>query len=322
MIDISQVSRGTCPVSNNKVFAELKSISMREILREGQGNPRLKEDFFTAYTQWLKACTVAPVSGLDQFPHVYFVNGVTQSYDIFFLEYKERRFRVAKGDYPYIRLSVNNWCYLEEDDLREQDVVVLSCPFYENGRVPRNLPQILDRCLELDIPVMLDAAYYGTCYEVEFDYSHPAIELVGFSLSKPFSVQSYRIGIQFSKKPLNYLDELQNQARYFNQVGAYIGLKLLQKFPADFIPKTYRQAQHDRCQQLDLLPTNCIMLANVKPDDHRFDQILEDHRFEPVVLPEGAYRRVCISPYLSDPAPRVKMFAKNLLAKLSVAQSG
>lgn len=319
MIDISQASRGTTPVSNNKVFAELKSISMLEILRDGQGNPNLKEDFFAAYRQWLQACTVAPVSGLDQFPHVYFVNGVTQSYDIFFLEHKERRFRVAKGDYPYVRLSVKDWCYLEEEELQAQDAVVLSYPFYENGRAPRNLTQLLDRCLELKIPVMLDAAYFGTCYDMEFDYSHPAIELVGFSLSKTFAVQSYRIGIQFSKKPLNYLEELQNQARYFNQVGAYIGLQLLQKFPADFIPTTYRQAHHDICQQLDLLPTNSIMLANVKPQDHRFDQILEDNRFDPVVLPEEAYERVCISLYLCDTGPRVKTLAKNLLAKLQAA---
>ena len=242
MVDISRVSRGTCPVSNNGIFTELKSISMREILKYGQGNLRLKEDFFTAYFQWIKDCKTAPVSGLDNFPYTYFVNGVTQSYDIFFLEHKERRFRVAKGDYPYVRLSVKHWCYLEDDDLQKDDAVILSCPFYENGRIPRNLPQILDQCLVLNIPVMLDAAYYGTCYEVEFDYAHPAIEIVGFSLSKTFSVQSYRIGIQLSKKPLRYLDELQNQARYFNQVGAYIGLRLMQKFPADFIPMNYRQA--------------------------------------------------------------------------------
>lgn len=50
-------------------------------------------------------------------------------------------------------------------------------------------------------------------------------------------------------------------------------------------------------QQLNLLPTNCIILAKAKPEDYRLDQILEESRLEPVILPTGAYQRVCISPY-------------------------
>jgi hypothetical protein len=220
MLDnISQVSRGTGPVGNKKVFSQLKSITMREILKEGVGNPTLKEEFFSMYLKWIKDCTVSPVTGLEQFSQIYFVNGVTQSYDIFFWEHKGKRFRTAKEDYPYVRLSVKNWVYLEDDDLQENDAVVLTCPFYENGGIPRNFYQLLDRCLELDVPVMIDAAYFGTCYDISFDYSHPAIEMVSFSLSKCLSLFPYRIGILFCKKSFNHLEELQNQTRYFNQVG-------------------------------------------------------------------------------------------------------
>ena len=37
MLDMSQVSRGTGAVGNSKVFSQLKSITMREVLKEGVG---------------------------------------------------------------------------------------------------------------------------------------------------------------------------------------------------------------------------------------------------------------------------------------------
>ncbi|HAC66324.1 MAG TPA: hypothetical protein DCF68_23010 [Cyanothece sp. UBA12306] len=315
MLDISKVTRGTGPVTNNRVFAELKSITMRDILSKGQGNKNLKQDFFAVYSNWLNSCTIAPVKGLDQFPYLYFVNGVTQTYDIFFREYKGKRFRTAKGDYPYLKLSVDNWVYLEDDEIRENDAVALTYPFYENGGIPRNFNLLLDRCEELKVPVMIDAAYFGTCYDVDFDYSHRAIEMLGFSLSKCFAMSSFRIGIQFSKRKFNYLAELQTNSRYFNQVGAYVGLKLMQKFPADFIPSTYKTPHQEICKKMDLLPTNCIMLANIKPEDRRFDKLLEDKRFPQVTLPDGAYHRVGISKYISDKDSKVKKLLKQLLGK-------
>ena len=314
MLDISQVSRGTSSVTNNKVLSHVKSITMREIFKKGAGNPTLKEDFFSMYLKWVEDCKISPVTGLQQFSNIYFVNGVTQSYDIFFWEHKGKRFRTAKGDYPYVRLSVNNWVYLEDDEIRENDAVVLTCPFYENGGIPRNFNQLLDRCFELNVPVMIDAAYFGTCYDISFDYSHPAIEMVSFSLSKCFAIPYYRVGIQFGKKSFNHLEELQEQTRYFNQVGAYVGLKLMQKFPADFIPSTYKMAHQDICKKLKLLPTKCIMLANIRNEDKRFDEILVDNRFEKVALPNNVYRRVCISKYISDKDPLAKRLVKQFMA--------
>ncbi len=317
MADISQVSRGTNPVKNNKVLSELKSIKMSEILKEGLGNPKLKEDFFLKYLKWLQDCSTSPVIGLEKFPQIYYVNGVTQSYDIFFWEHQGKRFRTVKGDYPYVKLAVNNWVYLEDDELQKNDALVLTCPFYENGDIPRNFEQILDQCLELRIPVMIDAAYFGTCYDTSFDYSHPAIEMVSFSLSKCLSLFAYRVGILFCKKSFSHLEELQKQTKYFNQAGAYIGARLMDKFPADFMPLNYKKFHQDVCQDLDLLPTKCIMLANVKNQDKRFDKLLEDNRFDQVILPDNAYRRVCISKYISDKDFLVKKLAKQMVQQVS-----
>ena len=109
-IDMSRIGRGTGPVSNNKIFSALKSITMTEVIRDGDGNANLRQDYTSGYKRWIEACSVAPVTGLEQFSQTYFANGVTQGYDIFFSEHRGRRFRTLKGDYPYVRLSVDDWC--------------------------------------------------------------------------------------------------------------------------------------------------------------------------------------------------------------------
>lgn len=314
-VDTSLAERGTGPVFDRRIFTALRSITMREMLNEAEWNPHLKDEFVQLYTSWLSGSTVAPVLGLEQFPIRYFVNGVTQAYDIFFYEHKGRRFRTLRGEYPYARLSVANWAHLEDDELRDNDALLLSYPFYGDGARPRDYPALMDRCQELGVPVFVDAAYFGTCYDVTFDYSHSAIDLLAFSLSKPFSVQSQRAGIMYSKRKLGYLEEIQIAARYFNKVGAYVGMKLMRQFPADFMPTMHRDAHRRVCEQLDLIPTNCIMLANVADDDTRFDRVLADDRFEDQQLPAGTLRRICVSNYLGYRGSPLRRVAKRLLRR-------
>lgn len=313
--DLSQAGRGTGPIPDRRVIDFIKSITMKEVLEGGEWNPNLKEEFLSTYVEWIRASRSAPVVGLDQFSQRYYVNGVTQTYDIFFYEHKNRRFRTLKGEYPYVRLSVPEWLHVEDDELRENDALVLSAPFYGNGGVPRDYKAMLDRCQELGIPVMIDAAYFGTCYDVSFDYTHPAIEMLSFSLSKPFAAQSFRIGILFTKRKLGYLEEIQVQANYYNRFGAYVGLRLMRQFPADFMPTSYRAAHQKVCARLGVLPSHCLMLGNVKDDDHRFDAILEDDRFEKLELPPGVLRRVCVSAYLTRDGSPLRRVAKRLLGR-------
>ena len=315
MLDISRVGRGTGPVANNRIFSALKAISTKDIMTGGDGNWNLREDFFSCYFDWIRGSTVSPVEGLDKFSVRYFVNGVTEAYDIFFAQNKGRRFRVFKGEYPYVQLSVPDWVYIEDDDIKAGDAVAFTTPFYLDGGVPRNFEALLDRCRDLGVPVFVDAAYFGTCYGVSFDYSHPAISMLGFSLSKTYSIQSYRAGMLLMREKLGNFEEIQVASGYFNRVGAFVGLSLMQKFSADFMPLTYRMAQRDVAYRLGLLPSHSIMLANVRDDDRRFDEILADDRFEKVTLPHGVLRRACISAYLSDGDPLPKKVIKRILGR-------
>lgn len=317
--DLSRAGRGTGPIIDRRIVGAVRAISMKEVLEQGAWRDGLKDEFLSTYTEWIRASKATPVTGLDAFPERYFVNGVTQSYDIFFFEHKGRRFRTLQGEYPYVRLSVPDWTHVEADELRPGDALVMSAPFYADGSVPPRYRALLDRCEALGVPVMIDAAYFGTCYDAHFDYAHPAVEMLSFSLSKAFAVQSFRIGILFSKRPLPYLDEIQVQARYYNRVGAYVGVRLMRQFSADFVPSSYRDAQKRLCAELGVIPSRCVMLANLHEDDARFDAMLDDPRFEKPVLPAGVRRRVCISGYLGQGGSRLRRLGRHLLGRVRSA---
>jgi hypothetical protein len=315
-VDVSKASRGTGPVFSWTVDAAKKSIATIDMLRGGDWSPGVRDEFISVYKDWITKARATPAVGLDRFPHAYFVDGVTQAYDLFFWRHAGRRFRTLEDEYPYTRLSVEHWLRLEDDEIRENDAVVLSCPFYCTGGMPRGYRDVLDAAARLGVPVMIDAAYFGTCYGTKLDYSHPAIEMVGFSLSKAFSVQSFRIGLLLCKSALKNLEEIQVQASYFNRIGAYVGIRLMREFSADFIPENYRSAQQAVCRELEVEPTHCVMLANLDHEDHRFDQLIADDRFEERRLPPEVKRRVCISRYLADPPPSLRQRASRVVTEL------
>ncbi len=309
------VQRGSSPVLCRDISSFINRMTLKEVTNSGDGNPYMREVFEATYTNWLKGATTATVTGLDQFPVRYYVDGVTQAYDIFFAEHRDRRFRTYAGEYPYTRLSVQNWAELASDELRAGDALVLTMPFYINGAQAPDLASMLDRCLELEIPVFVDAAYFGTCYDVHFDYSHPAITMVGFSLSKTFAVQSYRIGLAFMKQKVPALEEIQIASNYFNRVGAYIGTRLMETYDANYVVDRYRGKHQEVCSELGMTPTQCIMLGSVADDDHRFDDILADERFPPETLAAPLLRRACISAGVSDTEPALRKFVKRLIGR-------
>ena len=56
-LDLSRVGRGTGPVQNRRVFSVLKSITMKEMLANGEGNPSLRDDFVSLYSGWIGGST-------------------------------------------------------------------------------------------------------------------------------------------------------------------------------------------------------------------------------------------------------------------------
>ena len=131
-----QFVRGAAPIIDKEVLAAIQylpyetffSISEPRTLSMG-----IREDFLDAFKAWIKSSELNHIDGLDLFPVRKLTAGVTQSFDDFFLRHRNRRIRVFRGEYPYVRHVLDHWEFI--DDLSENDALIISAPFSGSGEL-------------------------------------------------------------------------------------------------------------------------------------------------------------------------------------------
>lgn len=224
----------------------------------------IKRQFFSTYQNFL----ISPhkLSGLEKYKHMCFTNGTTESFAHFYTRYRNKnRLRLAHGEYFYHQMIKSmffsmRFDWLEDDELREGDVLVLSAPFADTCNLYPNLEQILCECDEKEIPVLLDLAYINIAKNIEINLNHPCIEYITSSLSKVFPVENHRIGIRLQKEmfedPLYVVNE--TNYNYLNMCSVYLGLNMMNYFGPTYIYDKYLDAQKKYCEMLDLAPTSCV----------------------------------------------------------------
>ena len=228
----------------------------------------IKLDFFDTYTDWM--FKPFEFKNTDLLSEMCFTQGTTESFTQFYVRFRENhRLRIAKGEYFYHQMMKslwykNNFAWLDEDEIKPGDVVLISLPFADTGGVYPGLDNILDQCDKHGVPVMIDLAYLnlttGDALEYNIDFSRPCIEYVVSSLSKVFPVETMRIGIRLQKK--KFEDQLyvinEENYNYINLLSAYVGTSMMQQFKPDYVFNKYRQSQIEICEQLDLEVSPCF----------------------------------------------------------------
>jgi len=225
----------------------------------------IKSKFVQTYKQWMFA--VHPnIKGWEDYNELCFTQGTTESFSQFYLRFREnKRLRLAKGEYFYNQMMKGLWykekfAWLDEDEIKPNDVVLISVPFSNTGAVPDYLETLLTECDKNNVPVMLDLAYVSLSVNQEVDLTHKCIEYVVSSLSKVFPVELYRIGIRMQRK--KFEDQIyvinEKNYNYINVLSAYVGTKLMETYPADYIYNKYRQKQLDMCDHLNVEASPCV----------------------------------------------------------------
>jgi len=218
--------------------------------------------FLKNYRLWIQSSTLNRVIGLDQFPWADFSLGTTESFDKFYLEHREKRFRWFKDEYLHHQYS--NRCrykVIENGPLAENDAVIISLPFCGTGNKHPNMDAVIKECEKLNIPVLLDCAYFGLCGDLDFDFTSPAVKTIAFSLSKTYPVPYLRIGIRFSRiRPGDTLEML-NRNGYVNRLGIAVGLQLFEHYTPDYLYTTYRSTQQEFCSILNATPSNSVIFG-------------------------------------------------------------
>lgn len=236
--------------------------------------PSVVPDFVNAYRQWIADSKLNAVTGLDKFDQADFSAGTSEAFDKFYLRHCGRRFRCFRGEYLYHRLAWESqnqpWAWLEDEPIAPNDAVVISLPFADLGSEhPDYSRALLDRCFDQGVPVLIDCAFFGICADVNFDFDHPAITDICFSLSKTFPVNTLRIGLRFSRSSTVDTLQIYNATQYVNRFAAAVGTKLLQHSSADASWLRWRDKQLTFCKAMRLAPSKSVIFGI--DYDHRFD---------------------------------------------------
>jgi hypothetical protein len=222
------------------------------------------DEFLYAYDKWIRSTESNTIIGLDQYQYRCYSNGTTEAFDKFYLRNHTRRFRCFRGEYMYHKLAWRagyEWAWIDEDDIKSNDAVIISLPFADTGDKHINYHSLMKTCNELGVPVLVDCAYFGICRNIEFDFAYNCITDITFSLSKSFPVAYARIGMRYTRVDDDDTMFVYHKINYNNKIGAALGLKFLEKFSPDYIPSKYLQRQLDICDTLQVQPSKTVLFG-------------------------------------------------------------
>lgn len=252
---------GSFAIQDTEIIGHMKTINLIDSLWE----ETITKKFCETFKEWVSTTKNNSVNGLEDFKYTIFSNGTSQTFEMFYIKNKNRRFRCFKGEYIYHQLAWRNnwpdWKFIEDDTIQSNDAVVISLPFSNTGNKHEQMDWLLKTCSILGVPVLIDCAYFGTCSNINIDLSAPCITDVVFSLSKTFPVAHARIGMRLTKIDDDDLMCVYDKINYNNRIGATLGLKLIQKFSPDYVYNKYSIQQTEMCKKINVVPSNTVLFG-------------------------------------------------------------
>lgn len=222
------------------------------------------QDFLHDYRDW--AIREHQVLGIEQYPYLAFANGTTEVFTSFYHKYMNRRLRLFRGEYFYHMIMsriMQDFAWIDQEPLEKNDVVVVSMPFSDTGCIPALYRSTMEQCEDLNVPVCIDMAYLNISKHTNFNIEYKCIETVATSLSKVFPVEHMRIGLRLNR--YNTDDVINaysnNDPPYVNTHSIYVGHKLINEYPNDWIYHNYKDKQAEICKRLNVTPSDCVIFG-------------------------------------------------------------
>jgi hypothetical protein len=221
-----------------------------------------------AWRNWLTQTKYNTVNGLDEFKFSAFSAGTTPAFGEFISRYPDRRIRVSRSDFILTKILSKTYnrtvSHLEDygGALFTKDCLIISYPFSGNGSLYPNIEFILDQADDMDIPVFIDGAYFGISHGIKYPLYRKCVKDFAVSLSKNLAGNSLRLGIRFTKE--NVDDTLTApiiSGDIFDKLGAAITIKLLEKYPHEWLIDLLKPQSDIVCALHGLTPTNTVTVA-------------------------------------------------------------
>lgn len=243
----------------------------------------LQKEYIDTFTKWIESSTNNNVN-LGPFTNATITNGTSESFQMFMQRHNHRTFRFRKGEFMMHKITANNmnldWGYLwnhgDVHELSPHNAMIISMPYSNTCSWSSNeeLSIMLENCNQLNIPVLLDLAYFGTTANINLDLSDPiynCVEDVVFSLGKTFPLIGARPGIRFQRDITDDAVFFANQHGIVNNFACVAGLHAMTNFSADYIHNKYRETAELIAEKLNAESSMSVLFA--ASHDSRYDSI-------------------------------------------------
>lgn len=225
-------------------------------------------EYSNTWRYWLNNNENSSMLGLEKFSSVDYIQGTTQAFDHFILRHcKTRKIAVLPGEFQYHRCISKDLSFekINPDNLNlsEDHALIISFPFSGTGKMHFKFEEILTICDKLNVPVLLDLAYWGISNDMVIRLeNHPCIQEVVSSLSKPFfPLAAHRIGIRFSKIYLDDGISMLNEVNMQNHYSMSLGVHFMHEFPSGFIWHEFKDRYFEIIYQNAFHATETIIFA-------------------------------------------------------------
>ena len=250
---------------NNPVLVEFINFVMANDFMSHVRSPNVVDQFLNRYQRWLQNSQLNNFNGLDNRWYASYSNGTTEVFDKWYIRHRTRRLRMFRGEYMYHIATHRNlnipYAWLEDSPLDVNDHVIISMPFADSGKIHHEMQSVLDSAAVLGVPVLVDAAYVGLTQGLEFDFGHPAIDTIAFSLSKSFPVAHARIGMRLCRIDADDGLDIYYKTGYENRWGAALGNNLLANYGIDYNVTSYGHWQKFKCDEMGLEPSPTVLFG-------------------------------------------------------------
>ena len=258
----------------------------------------VKDEYLETIDKWVRSSTELKYNNLDRFKYRDLIHGTTQAFDEAYYRYKERRLRTYRGEYAYHKRVQGQRNFIDNKDgsyvpIESNDWVIISLPFCGNGYQPPLLEKVLNDCTDLNVPVLIDCAWFGThstdiikgLWKINLDY--PCIKEVCFSLSKSLGLGNMRSGIRYSNYDDNLPIRQQNNYNHLPLGLAQIGLWQMQEFTPDYIGNKYYRRRQLICAENNIITTPVMHIGLLDKNHPDYEHYLIDDVYSKVGIREA-----------------------------------
>lgn len=242
------------PLSDNHIDLLINDVLSGKMDRDISNE--IYNEFKQEFIQWINNSKLNQLTGLEKFSRIDICSGCTQFIDTIYMK-EQPQFVI--GDYRY-HDRLGNWP--SPIGLLKRGVpLIIAMPFPSIGEVHPHMKEILDECLDKQIPVHIDGAWYSCCRDINFDCNHDAIRSIGISLSKGCGLGWNRVGLRWTRETKADAITIMNDFNMINKADVIIARHFIKNLESDYLWEKHGERYYKICEDFNLTPTKSIHLA-------------------------------------------------------------